>query len=148
MGSRALIVLARTQSVAEKRFGVHGGSRGVVVTRTGRRFFNDAAIEEVAMHRLDAAMEASGLWHELGTDWVLWDAEIMPWSMKAGSLIRGQYAAVGSAAIVWLGAASQALAAARARGWRSMNSRQRRQRASTTRCATARPITAMSSMRR
>ncbi|WP_157215357.1 polynucleotide kinase-phosphatase [Flavisphingomonas formosensis] len=116
MGSRALIVLARNQSVAEKRFGVHDGSRGVIVTRTGRRFFNDAAIEAAAMHRLDAAMEASGLWEELGSDWVLWDAEIMPWSMKAGSLVRGQYAAVGSAAIAGLDAASQALAAARARG--------------------------------
>ncbi|MFL9840505.1 polynucleotide kinase-phosphatase [Sphingomonas sp. ST-64] len=116
MGSRALILLARTQGVAEKRFGVHDGSRGVIVTRTGRRFFNDAAIEAAAMHRLDSAMEASGLWEELGTDWVLWDSEIMPWSMKAGSLVRGQYAAVGSAAIAGLDAASQALAAAQARG--------------------------------
>lgn len=116
MGSRALIVLARTQNVAEKRFGVHDGSRGVIVTRTGRRFFNDAAIEAAAMHRIDAAMEASGLWDELGTDWVLWDSEIMPWSMKAGSLVRGQYAAVGSAAIAGLDAAAQALAAAQERG--------------------------------
>ncbi|WP_296614596.1 polynucleotide kinase-phosphatase [Sphingomonas sp.] len=116
MGSRALVVLARNQSVAEKRFGVHDGARGVIVTRTGRRFFNDAALEAAALHRVDAAMEASGLWHELGTDWVLWDSEILPWSMKAGSLVRGQYAAVGAAAISGLDAVSQALAAAWARG--------------------------------
>lgn len=116
MGSRALVVLARNQSVAEKRFGVHDGARGVIVTRTGRRFFNDAALEAAALHRVDSAMEASGLWDELATDWVLWDAEILPWSMKAGSLVRGQYAAVGAAAIAGLNAASQALATARARG--------------------------------
>jgi protein phosphatase len=116
MGSRALIVLARTQEVAERRFGVHDGSRGVIVTRTGRRFFNDAAIEAEGLHRVDQAMETAGLWPELGTDWVLLDAEIMPWSMKAGSLVRGQYAAVGSAAIAGLGALSEALEAARARG--------------------------------
>lgn len=116
MGSRALVVLARNQSVAEKRFGVHDGARGVIVTRTGRRFFNDAALEAAAMRRIDAAMEASGLWNELATDWALWDTEILPWSMKAGSLVRGQYAAVGAAAIAGLDAASHALATARARG--------------------------------
>lgn len=116
MGSRALIMLARNQTVAEKRFGVHDGSRGVIVTRTGRRFFNDAALEAAALHRVDAAMEASGLWEDLASDWVLWDCEILPWSMKAGSLLRGQYAAVGAAAIAGLDAASQALSAAVARG--------------------------------
>lgn len=116
MGSRGLIVLARTQEVAAKRFGVHDGARGVIVTRTGRRFFNDAELEAAALHRLDLAMDASRLWSELDSDWVLWDAEILPWSMKAGSLVRGQYAAVGSAAIAGLGALDAALAAARARG--------------------------------
>jgi protein phosphatase len=116
MGSRGLIVLARTQEMVAKRFGVHDGARGVIVTRTGRRFFNDAELEAAALHRLDLAMDASGLWSELDSDWVLWDAEILPWSMKAGSLVRGQYAAVGSAAIAGLGALDAALAATRARG--------------------------------
>lgn len=116
MGSRGLIVLARTQEVAARRFGVHDGARGVIVTRTGRRFFNDAAIEAAALHRIDQAMEAAGLWSELDTDWVLWDAEILPWSMKAGALVRGQYAAVGAAAVAGLTALAGALEAARARG--------------------------------
>jgi protein phosphatase len=116
MGSRGLIMLARTHEVAAKRCGVHDGARGVIVTRTGRRFFNDAALEAQALHRIDAAMDASGLWSDLGSDWVLWDAEILPWSMKAGGLVRGQYAAVGSAAIAGLSALTQALEAARARG--------------------------------
>lgn len=116
MGSRGLIVLSRTQEVAAKRFGISDGSRGVVVTRTGRRFFKDAKMEAQALHRIDAAMEASGLWDELATDWVLWDAEILPWSMKAGSLVRGQYAAVGAAATSGLAALDEAVSAARKRG--------------------------------
>ncbi len=116
MGSRALIVLARTNEVAERRFGIADGSRGIIVTRTGRRFFNDADLEAAALHRLDEAMVGSGLWAELATDWVLWDAEIMPWSMKAGALVHDQYAPVGAAAIAGLGALEAALAAARARG--------------------------------
>lgn len=116
MGSRGLVLLTRTQEVAAKRFGVQDGARGVIVTRTGRRFFNDAELEAAALHRIDQAMETSGLWTELTTDWVLWDAEILPWSMKAGSLVRGQYAAVGSAAAAGLSALSYALVAAHARG--------------------------------
>lgn len=116
MGSRGLILLARTQEVAARRFGMHDGARGIVVTRTGRRFFNDVTLEAATLNRLDAAMEEAGLWAELATDWVLWDAEILPWSMKAGSLVRGQYAAVGAAAAAGLGTLSEALAAARARG--------------------------------
>lgn len=116
MGSRGLVLLARTQEVATKRFGVNDGTRGVVVTRTGRRFFNEAGLEAAALDRVDRAMEASGLWEELATDWVLWDTEILPWSMRAGALVRGQYAAVGSAAVAGMSALSDALAAAQARG--------------------------------
>jgi protein phosphatase len=116
MGSRGLVLLAKTQGAAARHFGVHDGARGVIVTRTGRRFFKDSELEAAALHRIDQAMEASGLWAELATDWVLWDAEILPWSMKAGSLVRGQYAAVGSAAIAGLGALTDALSAAKSRG--------------------------------
>jgi len=116
MGSRALVLLTRTQEAAAKRFGVHDGARGVIVTRTGRRFFKEAELEAAALHRIDRAMEASGLWTELASDWVLWDAEILPWSLKAGSLVRAQYAAVGSAAMAGLSALSDALATAQARG--------------------------------
>ena len=116
MGSRALIVLARTQEVAERRFGVADGARGVVVTRTGRRFFTDPAIESEVLHRIDAAMAGSELWDALATDWVLWDAEILPWSLKAQSLIAGQYAAVGAAAAAALSDAARLLEAAAARG--------------------------------
>ncbi|WEK44905.1 MAG: polynucleotide kinase-phosphatase [Candidatus Sphingomonas colombiensis] len=116
MGSRALILLTRNQEVADRRFGIADGGRGIVVTRTGRRFFNDGTLEAGVMHRLDEAMSAAGLWDELATDWVLWDAEIMPWSMKASALVHDQYAPVGAAAVSGLMAADTALSAALARG--------------------------------
>jgi protein phosphatase len=98
MGSRALVVLSKSEEEAAKRFGVRDGSRGCIVTRTGRRFFNDLELEAEVLQRIDDAMKVSNLWAELETDWVLWDCEIMPWSMKAGALVRGQYASVGAAA--------------------------------------------------
>ncbi|MEA3054359.1 MAG: hypothetical protein QOG72_3262 [Sphingomonadales bacterium] len=116
MGSRALVVLARTLEVAEKRFGIAGGERGAVMSRTGRRFFADPALEAAFLHRIDSAMDAAGLWDELATGWVLWDAEIMPWSLKAQALVDRQYAPVGAAAAAGLQALTGALAAARARG--------------------------------
>ena len=116
MGSRALVVLARTQTVAERRFGVADGSRGVVTTRTGRRFFTDPEIEAAVLHRLDTAMASSGLWDELASDWVLWDSEILPWNLKAGALVSRQYAPVGAAAVAATKAATDVLALAEARG--------------------------------
>lgn len=116
MGSRALIVLARTQAVAERRFGIADGSRGVVTTRTGRRFFTVPEIEAAVLHRLDAAMASSGLWDELASDWVLWDSEILPWNLKAGALVSRQYAPVGAAAVAATNAATEVLALAEARG--------------------------------
>ena len=116
MGSRALIVLARTSEVAERRFGVADGARGVVVTRTGRRFFTNPAIEAEVLHRIDAAMAGAGMWDELATDWVLWDAEILPWSLKAQTLVAGQYAAVGAAATAALSDTARLLEVAAARG--------------------------------
>lgn len=116
MGSRALVVLSRTVDAAQRRFGVADGSRGVVMTRTGRRFFPDAGIEAAVLHRLDEAMRISGLWDKLGSDWVLWDAEMMPWNLKAGALVSRQYAPVGAAAAASTGAVAAALAQAAARG--------------------------------
>lgn len=116
MGSRALVVLARTVDAAARRFGVADGSRGVITTRTGRRFFTDPALEAAVLHRLDAAMAASGLWDELGSDWVLWDAEVLPWNLKAGSLVSHQYAPVGAAAVAATGALAAVLAQAQERG--------------------------------
>jgi hypothetical protein len=42
------------------------------------------------------AAETAGLFTDLGTSWLLLDAELLPWSAKAGQLLREQYAAVGA----------------------------------------------------
>ncbi len=98
MGSRAVVVIARDEEAARKRFGVEGDGRGIVVTRTGRRFFDDADMEQALLDRLHAVLDACGWWERFESDWFCLDAELMPWSAKAQELLRRQYAAVGSAA--------------------------------------------------
>lgn len=97
MGSRAVVVLCRDEATARARFGIAGFGRGIIHTRSGRRFFNDDALEAALLDRLDAALGASGLWEELRTDWIIIDAELMPWSAKAQELLRQQYAPTGAA---------------------------------------------------
>jgi len=109
MGSRAVAIVCTDADAAERRFGVDTGESGIIYTRTGRRFFEDRDLETALLERLRAAIDTSGLWDRLNTDWVCLDAELMPWSLKAGSLIREQYAAVGAAAEQALPSAVQAL---------------------------------------
>jgi polynucleotide kinase-phosphatase len=116
MGSRAVIVVCRNEDAARRRFGVLDEGFGIVYTRTGRRFFADTGMGSELLARLRAAMEAAQVWDEFATDWVLLDAEIMPWSAKAEDLLRHQYAAVGAAARASLGDAVAVLEKAGARG--------------------------------
>ncbi|MEV0293992.1 polynucleotide kinase-phosphatase [Nocardia sp. NPDC050710] len=116
MGSRAIVVVARSARIARDRFGIDDGSTGAIYTRTGRPFFDQADHTESVLARVRAAAEKAGLFAELGTDWLLFDTELMPWSAKAAGLLRTQYAAVGAAARAALGSAGDLLAAAAARG--------------------------------
>ncbi|MFI6287585.1 polynucleotide kinase-phosphatase [Streptomyces sp. NPDC051018] len=133
MGSRAVVLLCRDAVTARERFGTGsgatgsgggsgdgpggpGGPTGALHTRTGRPFFNDPAVTEEILGRLRAAVTGAGLWDELGTDWLLLDAELMPWSLKASGLLRSQYAAVGAASAAVFPGATAALEAAVARG--------------------------------
>lgn len=97
MGSRAVVVVCRDAATARERFGVLEGESGIIVTRTGRRFFNDAALEVQLLDRVRAALTAADLWATLDTTWVCLDCELMPWSAKAQELLKTQYAAVGAA---------------------------------------------------
>ncbi|TGD96807.1 polynucleotide kinase-phosphatase [Methylobacterium nonmethylotrophicum] len=115
MGSRALIVVCRDEDTARRRFGVAGGL-GAVHTRTGRAFFGDARQQDEVLARTGAALAGSGLLADLDTDWVLLDAEIMPWSAKAQALIAGQYAPTAAAARIGLHALADALRRAEANG--------------------------------
>ncbi|ARP64057.1 polynucleotide kinase-phosphatase [Mesorhizobium sp. WSM1497] len=116
MGSRAVIALCRDAQAARDRFGVPGDETGAIWTRTGRSFFNGTGMTEGLLARLRARVEAVDLWKELNSDWLLLDAEIMPWSAKASSLIESQYAPVATSAAAGLQASREALARAMARG--------------------------------
>lgn len=116
MGSRALIVVCRDTDVATKRFGIDDGTIGSVYTRTGRAFFKNRDEEKTVLKRTIKAAEKSGLFKELESDWLLLDAEIMPWSVKAQTLIEKQYAPVGAAAETALKDASALISDAVARG--------------------------------
>jgi protein phosphatase len=116
MGSRAIAVVCRSADVARERFGVDTGETGALYTRTGRPFLQDAADGEAALGRIRAAVDGAGLWDELGTEWIVLDGEVLPWSAKAMPLIHQQYAAVGAAARAGLDAAVGLLERAAARG--------------------------------
>jgi len=116
MGSRAVLIVCRDQSVPKKRFGVDEPTFGMCVTRTGRPFFNDKEMEGEFLRRMSIACNKAGLWERHNTDWVLLDCELMPWSLKAQELLRDQYAAVGTAGSVALSAVGEALSRARAHG--------------------------------
>jgi protein phosphatase len=98
MGSRAVVILCKDRHSALRRFGVTQDEIGVCYTRTGRRFFNDAALEFEFLCRVQLAVTKSGLWDELATDWIALDCELMPWSSKAQDLLRQQNAPTGAAA--------------------------------------------------
>ncbi|MER6015228.1 polynucleotide kinase-phosphatase [Streptomyces bluensis] len=116
MGSRAVALVCRDAAAARDRFGVTGGPTGSLYTRTGRPFFDDEAMTEEILARLRRSADAAGLWDELETDWLLLDAELMPWSLKASGLLRAQYAAVGAASGAAFPGALAALEGAAARG--------------------------------
>jgi len=137
MGSRAVLLACRDEETALARFGSPDGLPGAVYTRTGRPLFGpgrrpareqsgpggiparEQSRPATARQLLDAvrtAIGAAGLWDELDSGWVLLDCELMPWSVKAGDLLRHQYAAVGAAARAALPQAVRALGEAAARG--------------------------------
>lgn len=114
MGSRAVVMICKDAETAKRRFGVQTGERGIVYTRTGRRFFTEQALEAQLLERVAAALSKSGFWEELATDWACLDCELMPWSAKALELLREQYAQVGAASTAALDAAMGYLGAAAA----------------------------------
>src|SRR3954466_14420912 len=97
MGSRAVVIVCQDEQVARERFGVTEGEIGIVYTRTGRRFFNDLALEAQFLDRVRSALTVAKFWAELDTKWACLDCELMPWSAKAQELLKTQYAAVGAA---------------------------------------------------
>jgi hypothetical protein len=104
MGSRAVVWLGRDET-----------GPGAIHTRTGRPFFSPA-LEAEALDRLRRALDRAGLWRALSASWLLIDAELLPWSLKAEGLLRDQYRPVGASAAAIYGAALPALERAAGRG--------------------------------
>jgi protein phosphatase len=115
MGSRAVALVCRDETAARARFGAPGDAIGAVWTRTGRPFFTPDLTDQL-LDRLRAAIAKAGLFDELDADWLLFDAELLPWSTKAEELLRSQYASVGAAAGAALPSAVSALREAAAAG--------------------------------
>ena len=116
MGSRAIIVLGRDQDSITRKFGITDPNAGTCYSRTGRRFFTDAATETLFLNRAREAVGAAQLWEDLNTDWIIMDAEVMPWSLKAQGLLRTVYAPTATAALNTLAKAHELFNQAQARG--------------------------------
>lgn len=115
MGSRAVVLVAKSEEAIESHFGLAAGI-GWIHTRTGRAFFPDAELEQALLAQVQQALTASGAWARHQTDWFLLDSELMPWSAKAQQLLEEQYAAVATAGDLGLSLAVQAARQAQARG--------------------------------
>ena len=83
MGSRAIVVVCRDADVANDRFGSTAARPGAIYTRTGRPFLQAERTPRTRCSLARAAVDAAGLWDELGTEWLVLDCELLPWSAKA-----------------------------------------------------------------
>ncbi|MET8151898.1 polynucleotide kinase-phosphatase [Actinoplanes sp. NPDC049668] len=101
MGSRAVVRVSKS------------GDGDAIWTRTGRPFF-DAERNRALLARVRRA--ADEIFDELDSGWLLLDTELLPWSAKAGGLIRERYAGVGAAGRAALPAALEVLRKTSARG--------------------------------
>ena len=102
MGSRAVVIICRDEDAARKRFGVMGEESGICYTRTGRRFFDDRAVESQLLAQVKSALDAGGFWDEFASDWFCLDCELMPVvGQSTGSsqapVCRGRFGRTGGA---------------------------------------------------
>ncbi|MGN7478564.1 AAA family ATPase [Solibacillus silvestris] len=97
MGSRAVIFIAKNRAVA-KEF-INSDSLGYITTRTGRAFFEHTQQEKM-VEKIHAELAAKNYFEQFKTNFVLMDAEILPWNLKAHRLIDQQYETVAENAIM------------------------------------------------
>nr|WP_263326332.1 polynucleotide kinase-phosphatase [Neobacillus sp. Marseille-Q6967] len=97
MGSRGIILLFRDEETANQYIGRE--TLGFIYTRTGRSFFQKS-FEEQIVQALNHDLTKNNYFEKYHTDFVLLDAEIMPWNLKAKELILNQYAHVGEMALL------------------------------------------------
>ena len=116
MGSRAVVVICQDSAAAKTRFDVVSENAGIVYTRTGRPFFTDDSLQHALLTQLQRTLSETDFWRDFGTDWAVFDTELMPWSYKAQALLEQQYAPTAAAADRALGLSLGALVAAQRRG--------------------------------
>lgn len=97
MGSRGILLVFKNEAVALKYIGRE--TLGVINTRNGRTFFQKE-IEHEILQRINKGLTDNDYYQTYNTDFVLLDAEIMPWNLKAKELINSQYAHVAESAIL------------------------------------------------
>ncbi|MDF2787959.1 MAG: polynucleotide kinasephosphatase, partial [Neobacillus sp.] len=97
MGSRGILFLFKNKEIAKEYVGRE--TLGTIFTRTGRAFFQKELQEQV-VSVLNEDLVKSGYFEKYNTDFVLLDAEILPWNLKAKDLILNQYAHVGEMALL------------------------------------------------
>jgi hypothetical protein len=76
MGSRAIVIVGRSAEAIRQRFGflsTHKVGLGMIYTRTGRRFFEDEAIEHGFLEHLVQVLSSTDFWERFQTDWLCLD---------------------------------------------------------------------------
>ncbi|WP_042477288.1 AAA family ATPase [Bacillus ndiopicus] len=97
MGSRAVLLLFKNKRIAKEW--VDTETLGIITTRSGRAFFASNT-HGIIVHKLHAELVAKNYFEKMDTDFVLLDAEILPWNLKAQPLIDEQYAHVAEHALM------------------------------------------------
>ncbi len=114
MGSRAILMLFKNSTAAFEYVGRK--TLGTIYTRTGRPFFNKETNNTI-LSNLNKDLNDNGYFEKNNTDFVLLDAEILPWNLKAKELISSQYAHVAEVAIMDRLKLLEKLNLARENGW-------------------------------
>lgn len=97
MGSRAVIFIAKNKEVAKEL--INSESLGYITTRTGRAFFEQKEQQQM-VEKIHAELIGKNYFEQFNTNFVLMDAEILPWNLKAQSLIDQQYETVAENALM------------------------------------------------
>lgn len=97
MGSRAVIFIAKSKEIAKEL--INSNQLGYITTRTGRAFFEHEQ-QQALLEKIHAELEAANYFECFNTTFVLMDAEILPWNLKAQSLIDEQYETVAENALL------------------------------------------------